>query len=86
MPRAFLHWIFARDEQLDELARLGNAGLSWNLPDPFAPGVPEAVRRAKEAGLRVCLRAGDTEEAVRRMLELGLDYIPTNRMHGPLPR
>ena len=52
----------------------------------FAPGVPEAVRRAKEAGLRVCLRAGDTEEAVRRMLELGLDYIPTNRMHGPLPR
>ena len=84
MPRAFVHWIFARQERLSELAGLGNAGLSWNLPDPFAPGVPEAVRLAREAGLRVCLRAGDSLASVAHMLRLGLDYIPTNRMHAAL--
>ena len=35
-------------------------------------------------GLKVCLRAGDTLENVRRMLELGCDYIPSNCMHGVL--
>ena len=43
--------------------------------------VPEGlIGRTHAMGLRVCLRAGDTPEAVRRMLAMELDYIPSNRM------
>ena len=41
--------------------------------------VPEGlVEAAHRMGALVCLRAGDTPEAVRRMIAMGLDYIPTN--------
>ena len=79
----FLHWIFAREEGLEKLAVLGNAGISWNFPDPFACP-PDRIALARRMGLRVCLRAGDSIAAVRHMLSLGLDYIPTNCMHSPL--
>ena len=73
----FIHHIFSKPEQLDELAAMGNAGLSYNykdlstMPDGLVAGV-----HAK--GVKMCLRAGDTPEAVARMVALGLDYIPTN--------
>jgi hypothetical protein len=38
------------------------------------------VAKAHQAGLRICFRAGDTKESVLRMLEMGLDYIPTNEI------
>ena len=77
----FIHLIFAKKEELDPLAALGNAGLSWNIPDCFACP-PEKVADAHDRGLRLCLRAGDSVAAVQHMLDLGLDYIPTNCMHG----
>ena len=79
----FIHWIFAKENGLKKLASLGNAGISWNIPDPFECS-PDKISHAKEMGLKVCLRAGDSVENVRRMLDLGLDYIPTNCMHGTL--
>ena len=79
----FVHWIFGRQEQLEELARLGCAGMSWNITDPFSS--PEALLRlSREAKVRVCLRAADSLAAVEHMLALGLDYLPTNCMHMPL--
>lgn len=76
----FIHWIFAKEEQLEVLAGLGYAGLSWNIPDAFACP-EEKITLAHEAGLKVCLRAADSVETVQHMLKLGLDYLPTNCMH-----
>ena len=83
-PTMFVHWIFAEEERLTELATLGNAGLSWNMTNLRDSAVQKHIARAHDMGLRVCLRAGDSLKAVERMLSLGLDYIPTNCMHASL--
>ena len=73
----FIHHIFSKPEQLDELAAMGNAGLSYNYKDIST--VPDGlVERVHAKGVKMCLRAGDTPEAVAKMTALGLDYIPTN--------
>ena len=73
----FVHHIFSEPELLDELAAMGNAGLAYNYKN--LAEVPEGlVGRVHAKGVKMCLRAGDTPEAVARMRELGLDYIPTN--------
>ena len=77
----FIHLIFAKEEELDSLAALGNAGMSWNIPDSFSCP-PEKIAQAHERGLLLCLRAGDSVASVRHMFDLGLDYIPTNCMHA----
>ena len=78
----FVHHIFSEPGLLDELAAMGNAGLSYNYKDLAA--VPEGlVGRVHAKGVKMCLRAGDTPEAVAKMCALGLDYIPTN-VTGPM--
>lgn len=77
----FIHWIFAKPEGLEQLSALGNAGISWNYPN-CRDCPEEKLRLAHDLGLKVCLRAGDTLEDVEYMQKLGLDYIPTNCMHG----
>ena len=73
----FIHHIFSKPEQLDELAAMGNAGLSYNYKDLTT--VPDGLVAGVHAkGVKMCLRAGDTPDAVARMMALGLDYIPTN--------
>ena len=73
----FVHHIFSEPELLDELAAMGNAGLSYNYKDLAT--VPEGlVAKVHAKGVKMCLRAGDTPEAVDRMMAMGLDYIPTN--------
>ena len=73
----FVHHIFSKPELLDELAALGNAGLSYNYKDLAT--VPDGlVGRVHGKGVKMCLRAGDTPETVEKMIALGLDYIPTN--------
>lgn len=73
----FVHHIFSEPDRLDELAALGNCGLSYDYPD--LDKVPAGlVGRVHARNAKMCLRAGDTPEAVARMLALGLDYIPTN--------
>jgi hypothetical protein len=64
-------------ELLDELAAMGNAGLSYNYKDLAT--VPDGlVERVHAKGVKMCLRAGDTPETVAAMVKMGLDYIPTN--------
>jgi glycerophosphoryl diester phosphodiesterase len=77
---AFIHWIFAKEEQLSQLAEVGNAGFSYCISDPFACDEIK-VAQAHRAGLKICLRAADSTESLERMKQLGLDYIPTNKMH-----
>jgi glycerophosphoryl diester phosphodiesterase len=73
----FVHHIFSEPELLDELAAMGNAGLSYDYKDLAT--VPEGlVGRVHAKGVKMCLRAGDTPEVVDRMMAMGLDYIPTN--------
>ena len=73
----FVHHIFSEPELLDELAAMGNAGLSYNYKDLAA--VPAGlVERVHAKGVKMCLRAGDTPETVAAMVKMGLDYIPTN--------
>ena len=73
----FVHHIFSEPALLDELATMGNAGLSYNYRDLSA--VPDGlVERVHAKGVRMCLRAGDTSESVAKMMAMGLDYMPTN--------
>ena len=73
----FVHHIFSRPELLDELASMGNAGLSWNYPD-LAKLPAGLIERTHAKGVRCCLRACDSAEAYRTMRALKLDYYPTN--------
>ena len=75
----FIHHIFTDDECMMQIASLGNGGVSYNYPD--LDKVPEGlIEKVHACGVRLCLRAGDTVDAVRRMMRMGLDYIPTNLM------
>lgn len=73
----FIHHIFGNRETMKKLAEMGNAGMSLNCPDPDDAS-QEMIDEIHSLGLKVCLRAGDSVEAVRKMMNLGLDYIPTN--------
>jgi len=84
-PKMFIHWIFGNEDRLNELASLGNAGMSWKIDDPLARPY-EKIKLAHDAGLKVCLRAADQVESVQCMLQLGLDYLPTNCMHNSLTK
>ena len=73
----FVHYIFSSYEQMLQIAEMGNGGLSDNYP--VLDDVPEGlIEKTHEAGVKVCLRAGDSEESLARMIAMGLDYIPTN--------
>ena len=79
--RAFLHWIFGNEEEAPTLAELGYAGMSYKIKD--LDDVPEGlVDRTHALGLRVCMRAADTTEALRRSIDMGLDYVPSNTLVG----
>ena len=75
----FLHHIFSSRDNLDAFGKRGSFGLSYNYPD--ISKVPDGlIEETHCAGVRVCLRAGDTEEKCMRMLDMKLDYIPTNKI------
>lgn len=82
-PAVFLHHIFSDESSIRELAGMGPAGCSLNQPDLNAFD-PTWVGRVHAHGLQLCLRAGDTPDAVRRMVALGLDYVPTNCVYPAL--
>lgn len=77
--RAFVHWIFGNEEEAEELAALGYAGMSYKIAN--LDDVPEGlIDRTHRLGLRVCMRAADTKEAAYRSIEMGLDYFPSNTL------
>lgn len=81
--KIFIHHIFSDEEHMERLAELGYAGLSYDFTD--LDNVPvDLLKRTHEKGVKYCLRAGDTQERVLRMMELELDYIPSNTMYPEL--
>ncbi len=77
-----IHHIFSDESMIAELSKLGNAALAFDI-QPLTDDAKYAeaeilVGKAHAAGLQVCLRAGDDIISVKKMSELGLDYIPTN--------
>ena len=81
--KLFVHHIFSDETHIGELSEMQNAGLSFNYPD--LSKLPEGlIERTHCAGLKVCLRAGDNPNTVKKMMQLGLDYIPTNTMYGQI--
>ncbi|MCQ2427040.1 MAG: hypothetical protein MJ137_01385 [Clostridia bacterium] len=77
----FVHHIFSSKERIDDLYNLGYAGMSFKLKKP--EDCPEGlVGDVHEAGLRLCLRAADTPEIMKKMIDMGLDYQPSNKVFG----
>lgn len=73
----FVHHIFSDYEKMLEIAKMGNGGLSYNYPN--IDDVPDGlIAQTHKMGVKVCLRAGDNQDTVEKMVTLGLDYIPTN--------
>lgn len=76
--RVFVHHIFSKPELLDEIAAMGNAGLSYNYPDS-SKAPRELLERTHAKGVKYCLRAADTPAIFAKQKELGCDYFPTNK-------
>ncbi len=74
---AFIHHIFSDERSMLELSGMFPAGCSINQPDLNAFDT-KWIKFVHDMGIKLCLRAGDTPEQVRRMATLGLDYVPTN--------
>ena len=78
----FVHHIFSTPELMCKISEMGNGGLSYNYPN--LDDVPSGlIEQTHAMGVKVCLRAGDDEETLAKMMAMRLDYIPTNRT---LPR
>lgn len=75
--KVFVHHIFSTPDIMHRLSADGNCGVSYNYPnlDSFPQALLDDVHRS---GAMLCLRAGDTAETATDMINMGLDYIPTN--------
>ena len=85
----FVHHIFSAQSYINSLSALGNSGMAFNytaaqLQDPSTRELVRGlINSAHAANVQVCLRAGDDIDTVKTMMELGVDYIPTNTTTPP---
>lgn len=76
----FIHHIFSNHDDMVRLGELGRAGVSYNYTD--MEKVPDdLIKNTHEHGVLMCLRAADSSDLVLKMVQMGLDYIPTNLMN-----
>ena len=75
--RVFVHHIFSSQEAMELLCDQGPCGVSYNYPR-LSSFPKDLLERTHSRGAKLCLRAGDTLEQAAEMIEIGLDYIPTN--------
>ena len=78
-PEIFLHHIFTSPEEMAQLGKIGNCGVSYKI-DHLADAPEGLVQRVHDAGMLLCLRAADTREKALNMIAAGLDYMPTNKL------
>ena len=77
--RVFIHHIFSSEERIPRLAELGYSGMSFKIAE--LDDVPEGlVERVHSAGVKICFRAADTPDVMRRAIDMGTDYVPSNRV------
>lgn len=78
--RVFIHHIFSSEDNIPRLAEAGYAGMSFKISE--LDDVPDGlIERVHRAGLRICFRAADTPEAMRRAILMGCDYVPSNKVN-----
>jgi len=75
--KVFVHHIFSNRDTMFRLGELGPSGVSYNYQS-YVAFPQQLLHQTHAAGVLLCLRAGDDIETVREMIEMGLDYIPTN--------
>ncbi|MBQ9080092.1 MAG: hypothetical protein IJY27_03380 [Clostridia bacterium] len=79
--RVFIHHIFSNEERIPRLVELGYSGMSFKIAE--LDDVPDVlVEHVHAAGVKVCFRAADTPELVRRAIDMGVDYVPSNKVFG----
>lgn len=79
--KVFIHHIFSSEENIPRLAELGYSGMSYKIINPDE--VPEGLfERVHAAGLRVCIRYADTVERMKREIDMGVDYVPSNCVYN----
>lgn len=87
----YIHLIFGKTENIDELLKMGNAGIAFNIKtlsetldlqyrDRHITSTAQLVALCHELGLRVCFRAVDNMAKASKCLEIMTDYMPTNTM------
>jgi len=80
LSNVFVHWINTSSTEMthvEDLSVMGNAGRSFNYTDMTQ--VPSTLNSTLNGlGVDYCFRAADTVEMVKKQIELGLSYIPTN--------
>lgn len=69
-------WIAPIDEIFREVEKSGLDGLDFDAAGPIDS---EVVKRAKNAGLRLCVWTVDDPALARRLLDLGIEGITTNK-------
>jgi len=75
----YVHWIKmdTSDTHVDDLELMQNAGRSFNYTD--LASVPSNLNPTmNNKGVGYCFRAADTVADVKKQIELGVSYIPTN--------
>lgn len=77
--RVFIHHIFSSEERIERLAEMEYSGMSFKIAnlDEVPHGLVEKVH---SAGVRICFRAADTPEIVRKAISMGVDYVPSNKV------
>lgn len=77
--RVFIHHIFSNEDNIPRLCELGYAGMSFKIAklDDVPTGL---VERVHAAGLRICFRAADDPDTMRRAIAMGCDYVPSNKV------
>lgn len=82
ISNVFIHWINTTNTEMthvDDLMLLGNGGKSFNYNN--LNNVPEDFDKTlKLKNVKYCFRAADTVDAVKKQIEIGVDYIPTNKI------
>lgn len=89
--KEYIHLIFAKGENIDDMIALGNAGVAFNVPKlsgdvkvtykgKLYSTAYDLVKLCHSKGLIICFRAVDTLAKAKKSLELGIDYLPTNNL------
>ena len=87
IPQCAAYWVVARKKNsdawiapIDEIFREAEkSGLDGLDLDAAGPIDSDLVKRAKNAGLRLCVWTVDDPELAQRLLDLGVEGITTNR-------
>ena len=87
----WIHYIFAKPENLSKVSQMGNASVSFKLADldnvdmtingMNITGVNQLVDYIHSMGIKICFRAADNQFSAMKHIQAGVDFIPTNCLY-----